>query len=263
MPEHEIWLTHLFNDHLAGLGNWLLALVRVHAENPARPWANFITMQLLVAAIIIAVFAYLRPRLSMDRPGKTQHTFEVIYTFLHGEANDNIGHEGPRFLPFLGTLFIFILFCNLIGIIPGFESPTMNPSVPAGCAVLVFVYYNFMGFKQQGVFKYMAHFAGPMPAPRGPDSGGLIAWVGFILLALLMIPIEIISHLARPLSLTIRLFANMLAGEKVTVVFLGLTYLVAPAVFMGLHVFVSFLQAYIFVLLTMIYLSETMPHEQH
>ena len=246
MPEHEIWLTRLFNDHLAGLGNWLLALVRVHAENPARPWANFITMQLLVAAIIIVVFAYLRPRLSMDRPGKTQHTFEVIYTFLHGEANDNIGHEGPRFLPFLGTLFIFILFCNLIGIIPGFESPTMNPSVPAGCAVLVFVYYNFMGFKQQGVLKYMAHFAGPMP-----------------LLAPLMIPIELISHMARPLSLTIRLFANMLAGEKVTVVFLGLTYLVAPAVFMGLHVFVSFLQAYIFVLLTMMYLSETVPHEQH
>jgi F-type H+-transporting ATPase subunit a len=246
MPEHEIWLTRLFNDHLAGLGDWLLALVRVHAENPARPWANFITMQLLVAAIIIVVFAYLRPRLSMDRPSKTQHTFEVIYTFLHDEANDNIGHEGPRFLPFLGTLFIFILFCNLIGVIPGFESPTMNPSVPAGCAVLVFVYYNFMGFKQQGVFKYMAHFAGPMP-----------------LLAPLMIPIELISHMARPLSLTIRLFANMLAGEKVTVVFLGLTYLVAPAVFMGLHVFVSFLQAYIFVLLTMMYLSETVSHEQH
>ncbi len=246
MPEHEIWLTRLFNDHLAGLGDWLLALVRVHAENPARPWANFITMQLLVAAIIIVVFAYLRPRLSIDRPGKTQHTFEVIYTFLHGEANDNIGHEGPRFLPFLGTLFIFILFCNLIGVIPGFESPTMNPSVPAGCAVLVFVYYNFMGFKQQGVFKYLAHFAGPMP-----------------LLAPLMIPIELISHMARPLSLTIRLFANMLAGEKVTVVFLGLTYLVAPAVFMGLHVFVSFLQAYIFVLLTMMYLSETVTHEQH
>jgi F-type H+-transporting ATPase subunit a len=224
----------------------VLALVRVHAENPARPWANFVTMQILVAGIIILVFAYLRPRLSMDRPGKTQHIFEVIYTFLQGEAKDSIGHDGPRFLPFLGTLFLFILFCNLIGIIPGFESPTMNPSVPAGCAVLVFVYYNFMGFKQQGVFKYMAHFAGPMP-----------------LLAPLMIPIELISHMARPLSLTIRLFANMLAGEKVTVVFLGLTYLVAPAVFMGLHVFVSFLQAYIFVLLTMMYLSETVPHEQH
>jgi F-type H+-transporting ATPase subunit a len=246
MPEHELWLTRLFNDHLAGLGGWLLSLVRVHAEHPERPWANFIVMQILVAVIIVVVFAFLRPRLSMDRPGKLQHVFEVIYTFLRGESQDNIGHDGPRFLPFLGTLFIFILFSNLIGIIPGFESPTMNPSVPAGCAVLVFCYYNFMGFKQQGVFKYLKHFAGPMPA-----------------LAILMVPIELISHLARPLSLTIRLFANMLAGEKVTVVFLGLTYLVAPAVFMGLHVFVSFLQAYIFVLLTMMYLSETVPHEQH
>ena len=246
MPEHEIWLTKLFNDHLARWGDWLLSLFHVHAENPARPWANFITMQILVAAIIVVLFAMLRPRLSMDRPGKLQHVFEVIYSFLRGEETENIGHEGPKFLPFLGTLFIFILFCNLIGIIPGFESPTMNPSVPAGCAVLVFVYYNFMGFKQQGVFKYLAHFAGPMP-----------------ILAPLMVPIELISHMARPLSLTIRLFANMLAGEKVTVVFLGLTYLVAPALFMGLHVFVSFLQAYIFVLLTMIYLSETVPHEQH
>jgi F-type H+-transporting ATPase subunit a len=246
MPEHEIWLTKLFNDHLAGWGDGLLSVFRVHAENPARPWTNFITMQILVATIIVVLFAMLRPQLSMDRPGKLQHIFEVIYSFLRGEASDNIGHEGPKFLPFIGTLFIFILFCNLIGIIPGFESPTMNPSVPAGCAVLVFVYYNFMGFKQQGVFRYMAHFAGPMP-----------------ILAPLMVPIELISHMARPLSLTIRLFANMLAGEKVTVVFLGLTYLVAPALFMGLHVFVSFLQAYIFVLLTMIYLSETVPHEQH
>ncbi len=246
MPEHEIWLTRLFNDTLAGMGNSVLSLVRAHAENPARPWTNFITMQILVAVIILVLFAVLRPRLSMDRPGKLQHLFEVIYTFLRGEAHDNIGHDGPRFLPFIGTLFIFILFCNLIGIIPGFESPTMNPSVPAGCALLVFLYYNFMGFKQQGIAKYLAHFAGPMP-----------------ILAPLMIPIELISHMARPLSLTIRLFANMLAGEKVTVVFLGLTYLIAPAVFMGLHVFVSFLQAYIFVLLTMMYLSETVPHEQH
>jgi len=261
MPEHEVWLTVLFNNYLAGWGNWILSLFNLHARHPARPWTNSITMQILVAAIILVLFAILRPQLSMDRPGKTQHIFETIYSFLRGEASDSIGHEGPKFLPFLGTLFIFILFSNLIGIIPGFESPTMNPSVPAGCALLVFCYYNFMGFKQQGVFKYVKHFAGPMPAPG--DGSGIGAWIGFILLALIMIPIELISHMARPMSLTIRLFANMLAGEKVTVVFLGLTYLIAPAIFMGLHVFVSFLQAYIFVLLTMMYLSETVPHEQH
>src|SRR5437879_6305723 len=207
MPEHEIWLTSLFYDHLPGLGNWLLSLVNAHAENAARPWQNFITMQLVVAAVIVVLVAMLRPRLSMDRPGTLQHMFEVIYSFLRGETTDNIGHEGPRFLPFLGTLFIFILFCNLIGIIPGFESPTMSPQVPAGCAVLVFCYYNFMGFKQQGILKYLAHFAGPMPMPGGKGSSRVFALMGFFLLALLMIPIEIISHMARPLSLTIRLFA--------------------------------------------------------
>ena len=246
MPEHELWLTRLFNDSLAPLGRSLLALVNVNAENPGRPWTNFITMQIVLALLIIVLFAILRPLLSMDRPGKLQHIFEIIYLFLKGETQDNIGHTGPQYLPFLCTLFIFILFSNLLGVIPGFESPTMNPAVPAGCALLVFCYYNFMGFKQMGVGKYLAHFAGPMPA-----------------LAILMVPIEIVSHLARPLSLTIRLFANMLAGEKVTMVFLGLTYLVAPAIFMGLHVFVSFLQAYIFVLLTMMYVADTVPHEEH
>jgi F-type H+-transporting ATPase subunit a len=92
-----------------------------------RPWANFMVMEILVALIIILLFAFLRPRLSMDRPGKLQQTFEVIYNFVHGEAEDAVGHGGSKYLPFFGTLFIFILFCNLIGIIPGFESPTMTP----------------------------------------------------------------------------------------------------------------------------------------
>jgi F-type H+-transporting ATPase subunit a len=101
-----------------------------------------------------------------------------------------------------------------------------------------------MGVREQGAGRYLAHFAGPMP------------W-----LAPLMVPIEFISHLARPLSLSIRLFANMFAGEKVTLTFLALTYLVFPAVFMGLHVFVAFLQAFIFMLLTIIYVSGAVAHE--
>jgi F-type H+-transporting ATPase subunit a len=117
-------------------------------------------------------------------------------------------------------------------------SPTQVVYVPVGCAILAFVYYNIVGIQKQGIVHYAKHFAGP------------IWW-----LAPLMIPIEIIGHLARPLSLTIRLFANMYAGEQVTLVFLSLTYLVVPAVFMGLHVFVGLLQAYIFVLLTMIYVA--------
>jgi F-type H+-transporting ATPase subunit a len=242
MPEHELFLTQVFNDHLAGLGNSLLGVVGMAAE--PRPWANFVVMQLLVALILVMLFAILRPRLSPDRPGKLQQTFELVYEFLHGQSEEQVGHEGPHYIAFFGTLFLFILFANLIGVIPGFESPTMVPYVPAGCAVATFCYYNLVGMQANGPLKYLAHFAGPMPA-----------------LAILMIPIEIVSHLARPLSLTIRLFANMFAGEKVTVVFLGLTYFLVPAAFMGLHVFVSFLQAYIFMLLTMMYVAGAVAHE--
>ena len=242
MEAHEIWLTRLFNDHLAGLGNAILSAFRLPTS--PRPWENFITMQILVAAIMIVLFLLLRTRLSVDKPGKTQQTFEVIYEFLRGESEDQVGHDAYKYLGYFATLFLFILFCNLIGIIPGFESPTMNPQVPAGCALATFVYYNVAGVKANGVLQYLKHFAGPM-------------WY----LAPLIIPIEIISHLARPLSLTIRLYANMLAGEKVTTVFLGLTYLLVPALFMGLHVFVSFLQAYIFVLLTTMYVSGAVAHE--
>jgi F-type H+-transporting ATPase subunit a len=240
----ELWITRLFNDYLAGIGNAMLSVVGVHAENPARPWANFITMQILVALAIIVLFAILRPRMSVDRPGKLQHTFELVYNFLYGQSEEQVGHHGSHYLAFFGTIFLFILFANLIGIIPGFESPTMVPSVPAGCALATFAYYNFVGVKANGLFTYLKHFAGPMP-----------------LLAPLMIPIELISHSARPLSLTIRLFANMYAGEQVTIVFLGLTYFLVPALFMGLHIFVSFLQAYIFTLLTMMYVAGAVAHD--
>jgi F-type H+-transporting ATPase subunit a len=244
MHESELWVTRLFNDYLAGLGNFLLGLVGLHAHDPARPWGNLVTMQIVVAAIIIVVFALLRPRLSADRPGAFQHIFELIHKFLHDQSEEQVGHAGPKYLAYFGTIFVFILFANLLGVVPGFESPTMIPSVPLGCAVATFAYYNFVGIQKQGLGKYLAHFAGPMP-----------------ILAPLMVPIELISHMARPLSLTIRLYANMYAGEQVTMVFLGLTYFLVPAMFMGLHIFVSFLQAYIFVLLTMMYVSGAVAEE--
>ncbi len=245
MPEHELWVTALFNRYLAGIANGILSLFGQHAHDPAHPWTNYVTMQIVVAIAMMILFAWLRPRLSMDRPGKAQHVFEVVYEFLHSQAEEAVGHAGRKYLAFFGTLFLFILFANLIGVVPTFESPTMFPPVPLGCAVAAFLYYNFVGMQANGPGKYLAHFAGPMP-----------------LLAPLMIPIEIISHLARPLSLTIRLYANMYAGEQVTLAFLGLTYLVFPAIFMGLHVFVSFLQAFVFALLTMIYVGGAVAHEE-
>src|SRR5215470_14211399 len=115
----EIWLTRMFNDYLAGVGNLLLSILGQPTD--ARPWANFIVMQLLVVAIIVVLFAVLKPRLSVDRPGKVQQTFELIYDFVNGQADDMVGHDGHKHITIFGTLFIFILLSNLIGIIPGFE----------------------------------------------------------------------------------------------------------------------------------------------
>ena len=244
---HELWFTELLNNYLAAPAQAALNLVGMHAANPDRPWANFVAMEILVALFIVVLFALLKARLSVDKPGKLQQTFELIYNFQRDQADEIIGHhDGHKYVAFAGTLFIFVLFGNLIGVIPSFESPTMFAPVPAGCAMATFLVYNILGLKEQGLIGYLKHFWGP------------IWWLGF-----LMFPIEIISHLARPMSLTIRLYANMVAGEKVTLVFLGLTYFLVPAVFMGLHVFVSLIQAFIFMVLTMIYIGGAVSHEEH
>lgn len=235
---HENWLTAIFNEYLGGLANTVLGWFNVHAENPKHPWETWLVMELLVVAILVVLVAVLRPSLSADKPGKLQHLFESLYGFLRGQAID-VGLEHPdKYINWLGTIFIAILMMNLIGIIPAFEAPTMYVYVPAGFAVMTWLYYHSMSIRELGVAKYFVKFFGP------------VWW-----LAWLMFPIEIISDFARMLSLPVRLYGNMLAGEQVTNAFVGLTYLVIPVLFMGLHVFVSFLQAYVFTLLTMIYLS--------
>jgi F-type H+-transporting ATPase subunit a len=242
--ESEIWTTALFNRLLARPLDSFLNAIGHPAADPAHPWQNWITVEILVVAIILVVFGVLRSRLSVDKPGSFQLSFEAIYKFVLGQASESIDHHVGKYVSFFGSIFIFILFLNLIGIIPGLESPTMSPAVPLAFAIAVFLYYNWMGFREQGVGKYLAHFAGP------------VWWM-----APIMIPIELISHFARPLSLTIRLYANMFAGERVTVTFLTLTYFLLPAVFMGLHVFVALLQAFIFMLLATIYVGSAVAHE--
>lgn len=243
MNEHEIWLTRFFNDYIAGAGNLLLSLFHQPLPANGRPWANFIVMQLLVVAIIIVLFAVLKPRLSVDKPGKLQQAFELIYHFVHEQADDQVGHDAHKHIALFGTFFLFILISNLIGIVPGFEAPTQTIYVTAGCAVVAFLYYNLIGFRKAGP-GYIKHFMGPIPA-----------------MAPLMFFIEIISHLARPLSLSVRLFANMYAGEQVTLVVLSLLPFAAPVLFMGLHILVSVLQAYIFMLLTMMYVGGAIAEE--
>ncbi|HSP67434.1 MAG TPA: F0F1 ATP synthase subunit A [Bryobacteraceae bacterium] len=244
MPEHELWLTALFNDYFAGAANAILGIFSIHAENQARPWENWIVMELLVVAILMILAALVRSSLSADKPGKLQHIFELLYGFLKTQASEVGIHHPEKYSAFFGTLFVFIAAMNLIGIIPIFESPTMAVFVPAGLAISTWVYYHVMGVRELGPVQYMKHFLGP------------VIW-----LAPLMIFIEIIGHFARMLSLTVRLYGNMFAGEQITTVFISLTRLVVPVLFMGLHVFVAFLQAYVFSLLTMIYVSMATSHE--
>ena len=244
MSEHELWLTALFNQYLAGPANAVMALVGVHAEDPARPWSNSLTLEIFCAILVMLFFAWLRPRLSMDRPGGTQHTFEIIYKFLRDQAEEVVGHDGPKHLHIFASIFLFVLFESLLGILPGFESPTMFPEVPLGCALVTFGYYHMAGVRTVGLGKYLMHFVGPIPVA-----------------APIMIPIEIISHLGRILSLTVRLFANIFASESIFLVFVGLVPVALPMLFLGEHIFKALLQAYIFALLTMVYVSGAVAQE--
>lgn len=242
--EQELWITVPFNRYLAGPANAFLNFFGLKAADPAHPWPDWLAIEIVVVLFIILLFAYLRARLSVDKPGKLQHCFELTYEFIRAQAEEVVGHGSKRFLAYFGTIFIFVLFMNLVGIIPTLESPTMFPVVPAGLAVATFIYYNAAGMRVHGFGGYLKQFFGPM------------VW-----LAPLMLPIEIVSHFARPLSLTIRLYANMFAGEQVTNTFLSLTYIAVPALFMGLHIFVSLLQAYIFALLAMVYVGGAVAHD--
>jgi F-type H+-transporting ATPase subunit a len=242
MPE-QLWFTAILNHLFAGPLTALLRALHIEPQFSQAPITNGVSMELLVFVFLVVLFAMTRSRLSVEKPGALQHAFEGLHGFIQGQSEEMMGHGSAEFTPFLLVLMLFILICNLIGVIPGFESPTGLPVVPLGCAICAFVYYQTQGFKHHGI-AYLKHFMGPM-------------WW----LAIIMIPIEIISHLARMLSLTIRLFANMYAGDKVTWVFFSLIPVGAPIIFIGLHIGVSLLQAYIFVLLTTVYLAGAVAEE--
>jgi F-type H+-transporting ATPase subunit a len=251
--EHELGLTALFNDHLAGLANAILGIARMTAENPQRPWPNWMVMQLVAVLLLMILVAIVRSSLSVEKPGGLQHIFEFLWGFAKDMAHQVGIHNINRYAPYIATVGIVILFFNLFGMIPAFEAPTMVPYVPAGLAILTFFFFNAAGFRENGI-KYLAHFCGPVRFSNP---------IATIAIMLFLLPIEIISTFIRPLSLTVRLYGNMFAGEQVTNVFLVLTKLVLPVIFMGLHVFVSFVQAYVFTLLTTIYIAGATEHHGH
>ncbi len=272
MGEHPIWVTVLVNRLLGKPAAALLSALHIQPANPDYPIPNSVSMEILVLVIAVVFFLWLKARISAEKPGATQQVMEMLITNPMGVGirdliNDNIHHGGEKYLPMIGTIGIFILFCNLINVIPTLDAPTATVSVPFGCAVIVFVYYNLSGILKQGPLGHAKHFLGPdLPMPLPAKLS---------LQVILMLPIELFSHSFRLLSLTVRLWVNMLVSEILYGVFLGMMLaiyvaltklgsaghaaaifpLTIPLLFILLHIFVAILQAFVFTILPIIYVS--------
>ena len=244
MPaEHELWLTALLNKLIGGPLALLLIKLGFHPDT-GHPIPNQIAMELLVIALILIGALILRPRLSVENPGKFQQMMEVVVEFTENMTDEMIGPGGRRYVTLIGTLGIFVALCNLLGLIPTLGTATASIDVTLGCALVCFLYYNYHGFRQHGIVGYLKHLCGPMMA-----------------IALLMFPIEVFSNAFRLLSLSVRLWANMLVGDLLEGIFTGLIPIVVPALFMALHIFVSLLQAYVFMILPAVYISMAVEEE--
>ena len=231
--------------HSSGSVNFVQILVGPERESLAA--AGFI------AAALIAVSLLARARLSQhptplipDSKLTLRNFFELVAQFLLNLADNVMGKENRKYIPFVGTLFVYLLSMNLFGLIPGFSPPTAKISFNLGIALTVFILYNFWGVREMGVFNYLKHFWGP------------IWWIGPLLFV-----VELISHFVRPLSLSLRLCGNMTGDHMVLSIFTDLTKFAIPVVFYGLGTFVCFMQAFVFTLLTMVYIRFAVAHAEH
>ncbi len=267
--------------HFSPFGEWinrllgplvlpLLEALGIHPHDTARPIPDHIATQVFIAILVILFALWFRRRLSADKPGGLQLCFEQLLSNsfrvgIYDLLDSIVGHHGRQHLALVGTVGLFVLVCNAISLIPLFNSPTAVHTVPLGCALTVFLYYHAAGLRAQGPVAYGKHFMGPI-----------------LPLAVLMLPIELVSHTARLLSLTVRLWVNMVVSELLYLTFLGLGVLmvvggwhmnkalgaaavlapvVLPAPFVALHIFVAFLQAFVFTLLPIVYLGEAVAQE--
>jgi len=248
--EHPLWIVQAVN---AAFGPLVRAMLRALGRTPAP--GDVIPDYLVMAALIIlfwtVVSLVVRRQLSVDNPGKLQISIEDAIGALQSMLRDYVGHKGPRYLAIVATMFVFILSGNLMGLVPGLKSPTSSINVTLGCALTVAVYYHIQGVKEQGLFHYLKHFAAPPGAP--------------IFLAPIMLPIEIISHLSRVLSLSLRLFGNIFGEDLVILILFSIIPFVVPLPMMFLGLITASLQAFIFVLLSTIYLGGAVAteHEQN
>ncbi|MGH9633664.1 MAG: F0F1 ATP synthase subunit A [Candidatus Angelobacter sp.] len=242
MPEQLVF-TAFLNKYFGGIAVALLHIVGWEPKYANAPITNSVAMEILVVLLLLVFFVAVRASLSVEKPGGLQHLVEATEEFIAEQAHGVMGHGYERYIPYAVTIGFFILLGNLLGLVPGFESPTANPTVPLGCALLTFVYYHFHGLRVHR-HRYIKQFIGPV-------------WA----LAPLMFLIEVVSHFARILSLTVRLYANMFAGDMVTLAFFSLVPVLVPVVFLGLHLFVSLVQTFIFVMLTLVYLGMAVSEE--
>lgn len=207
---------------------------------------DHVIMALLVLLISAVVFPLMARKINRENPSHFQQMLELVVSGLKSLLRDIIGHEGDRFLYVIGGFAAFIFVSNIFGIFFFLQPPTSNPNTTFGLALCAFLYYNWQGIRTQGVVGYLKHFIGPLP-----------------LLAPLMIPIEIIGHLARILSLGMRLFGNIFGEHSATGIFMGILPFVVPWPMMGLGIFGAFLQTFVFVMLTMVYIAGATVVEEH
>jgi len=278
MEHHPTWIGNVINQLLGWVVLPLLEAIGVHPHDPARPIPDHIATELFIVFLCIVFFLWFRRRLSADKPGALQLCFEQLLSNsfrvgIYDLLDEIVGHGGRKYLAIIGTVGLFVLFCNSISLIPGFASPTAVHTVPLGCALVVFIYYNSEGIRVHGSFGYIKHLIGPA------FSAPILLWPFMIPLMLL---VEVISNVARLLSLTVRLFANMTVSELIYVQFLNLSLLlltglwginkllggmsalvplIVPSFFVVLHAFVAFVQAFVFTLLPIVYVSGAVAEE--
>lgn len=238
--------------------SWLLAKFDTTPEavfgqytpENAIPW--YTVMFVIACLLSVAVIWILKGRLSTEEPGHGQQTLEVGVLAVRGMIEDIIGPQGLKYFPVVLTFAVLILISNLMGQFPLFMSPTAATSVTFALGISSFLYYNWIGIKENGLFGHLKHMAGP------------IWWI-----APLIFPIELISNFIRPFALGIRLFGNIFADEQVVNTVAGLypdvTHWVVPVLLMPLGIFVAFIQTFVFILLSQLYLSEVShaPHDEH
>jgi len=275
MEEHVSWLTQWFNQLFGPIALRLLHAIHIQPADYQTPVPEYVVMSIVVLIAGTILVLILRSRLAVERPGAMQQTAELLLTNPLGFGikdllEENVGHGAGKFIAFTGSVSIFILLANLLSVFPAFSAPTGNYEVPLACAILTFIYFNWQGIRHHGPGGYLLTFAG------SPKRFG--DW----LLAVLLFPVELISTAARLLSLTVRLWANIFASDMIYLIFIGLLVgpfewawnksallgailwvfpVVIPILFIGLHIFVSVIQAYIFTVLPSIYIGLAVAEE--